>query len=334
MNNMMKFRCLMNVLCVKHQFYRSFFSSSNINSNGKYIFISGCDTVFSHTLAVHFDRQGFHVFAGVYDLKSKFLLKNQLSTRATIFPIDITRLEDVNNTYDLIKKETNSLHALINNVDVSTINLLERNSMEFMLKKMNLYFFGHVSMTKTFLPLLTSKRDSSIVNICSVNGILDLPLESTYHSMKYALKSFSDSLRYDMAPWNLRVSIIEADSIPTSRTGEHEKLWDKFSMNVRQRWDEDFLKNQIKQLIDHRFNHTTEHPLKVVQTHQNAVENTKSRSRYRPNWSSKFDFFPVAIASAWLTDNMLQIKNISRFLSNEVKKQVKDYKLFKILNPK
>ena len=240
---MMKFRCLLNLFCVKQQFYRPFSFSSNINPNEKYVLINGCDTIFAHSLARQLDKQGFHIFAGVYDLKSKFILKNQLSKRATIFPIDITRSEDINNTFNLVKKETNTLHALINNVDVSSIHRLERNTMEMMCKKMNLYFFGHVSMIKIFVPLLITKQNSQIVNICTDNHVLDLSLEATYVSMKHALTLFSDSLRCDMALWNLHVNIIETTSIYTDKY--RGKIWNKLSMDVRDRWDKDFLKIQV-----------------------------------------------------------------------------------------
>ena len=44
--------------------------------------------------------------------------------------------------------------------------------MELMRKIMDVNFFGHVAMTKKFLPLLIAKRDSRVVNICSVAGYI------------------------------------------------------------------------------------------------------------------------------------------------------------------
>ncbi|CAF4815893.1 unnamed protein product, partial [Rotaria magnacalcarata] len=64
-------------------------------------------------------------------------------------------------------------------------------------------------MTKKFLPLLIAKRDSRVVNICSVAGYLSLSNMTAYCASKYALESFSDCLRREMVPWGLRVSIIE-----------------------------------------------------------------------------------------------------------------------------
>ncbi|CAF4922265.1 unnamed protein product, partial [Rotaria magnacalcarata] len=55
-------------------------------------------------------------------------------------------------------------------------------------------------MTKKFLPLLISKRDSRVINICSVAGFLAPSYLSAYSASKYALESFSDCLRREMAP--------------------------------------------------------------------------------------------------------------------------------------
>jgi dehydrogenase/reductase SDR family protein 7B len=83
-------------------------------------------------------------------------------------------------------------------------------------KVMNLNLFGHVAMTKKCLPLLIPKRDSHVVSLCSVVGYVNSADVSTYSASKYALKSFFDCLRVEVAPWNLRVkSIIEPGAMKT-----------------------------------------------------------------------------------------------------------------------
>jgi short-subunit dehydrogenase len=69
-----------------------------------------------------------------------------------------------------------------------------------MRKRMDVNFFGHVAMTKKFLPLLITKCNSRVINICSVDGILTAPNMSAYSESKYALESFSDCLRRELIP--------------------------------------------------------------------------------------------------------------------------------------
>ena len=93
-----------------------------------------------------------------------------------------------------------------------------------MRKVMDVNFFGHVAMTKKFLPLLVAKRDSRVVNICSVAGYLTKPGMSSYSASKYALESFSDCLRREMAVWGLRVSIIEPGFMRTAIVEGHDAI--------------------------------------------------------------------------------------------------------------
>ena len=136
-----------------------------IDPNGRYVLISGCDTGFGHALAVKLDQQGYHVLAGVYHMDSIQRLSGQLSSRASIFRLDITNREDIDAAFAWTKARTSTLHALVNNAGVALGGFIDWTSMEEMRALMEVNFFGHVAMTKAFLPLLIAQRDSRVVNV-------------------------------------------------------------------------------------------------------------------------------------------------------------------------
>jgi NADP-dependent 3-hydroxy acid dehydrogenase YdfG len=175
------------VLYISYRLYQHFFPTPNINPNGKYVLISGCDTGFGHALAIELDKQGFNVLAGVFLPDNVTSLKNKLSPKATVFRLDITKQEDIDAAYDLVKEKTKVLHGLVNNAGVGSGGSIDWISMELMRKVMDVNFFGHVAMTKKFLPLLIAKRDSRVVNICSAAGYLSLASVSAYCASKYAV---------------------------------------------------------------------------------------------------------------------------------------------------
>ncbi|CAF3074058.1 unnamed protein product [Rotaria sp. Silwood2] len=294
---------------VFYRVYQYFFPSPDINSRGKYVLISGCDTGFGNGLAIELDKQGFNVLAGVYDPNNKDLLAKTLSSRATVFKLDITRQEDINAAYEMISKETKVLHALVNNAGIGTGGHIDWISVELMRKVMDVNFFGHVRMTKKFLPLLISKRDSRVVNICSVAGYLTKPGMSAYAASKYALESFSDCLRREMAVWGLRVSIIEPGFMRTAIVEGHDEslrtLWDGLDDDVKDRWGEQFLDKQVQSIKNDIFMKNAENPAKVVQALKHAVMNTTPRIRYRPGWQSSCIMFPLSRCPAWLTDYLM-----------------------------
>ena len=76
---------------VTYRLYQYFYPSPNINSRNKHVLISGCDSGFGHMLAIELDQQGFNVFATVYNEENQTIVRNKLSSRATVFRLDITR---------------------------------------------------------------------------------------------------------------------------------------------------------------------------------------------------------------------------------------------------
>jgi short-subunit dehydrogenase len=299
---------LVTLLYIFYRLYEYFFSTSDINPHGKYILITGCDTGVGHALAIELDKQGFNVLAGVYMPQNITLVKGKLSPKATIFRLDITKQEDIDEVFELVQKKTNTLHALINNAGIISHGCIDWTSLELMRKIMNVNFFGHVAMTKKFLPLLITKRNSRVVNMCSATGFFAVPNTSAYSASKFALESFSDCLRREMFPWNLHVSIIEPGTLRTTMMDGYadclQNLWNELSIDTQERWGIDFLNNIITTGINSPFIKHADDPYKVVRAIQHAVMNRNPRIRYRPGWQGKLIFilywFPV-----WLIDQIL-----------------------------
>ncbi|CAF1085634.1 unnamed protein product [Rotaria sordida] len=317
------------ILYIFYRLYQHFFPTPNINPNGKYVLISGCDSGFGHGLAIELDKQGFNVLAGVFVSDNVISLKEKLSSRATVFRLDITKQEDIDVAFELVNEKTKVLHALVNNAGIGIGGYIDWTKLEFMHKIMNVNFFGHVAMTKKFLPLLIVKGDSRIVNISSVMGLISPPGMSAYCASKYAMESFSDCLRREMSPWNLRVSIIEPGWLRTPIIEGQERavrdLWNGLSANVRNRWGDDFFNDLVeKSIIKSPFINNAENPIKVVRALQHAVMNTKPHIRYHPDWQAKLFFYPISMLPAWLVD-FLMLKLVSTsILPAGVNKQNQD----------
>lgn len=315
------------VLFVTYRLYQHFFPAPNIDSQGKYVLISGCDTGFGHGLAVELDKQGFHVFAGVYNGASKDLLTKQLSSRAVVFPLDITQQRDIESAYELVKEKTNVLHALVNNAGIIISGYIDWVSVEAMRNVMDVNFFGHVAMTKMFLPLLVAKRDSRVVNICSIAGFISGPANSAYSASKYALESFSDCLRREMAVWGLRVSIIEPGIMRTPIIEKHGQSLHgsgaALPADVRERWGDIYFQKQIEKTKSNILLKYAENPIKVVRALQHAVMSSAPRIRYRPGWQSSLIFFPLSVIPAWLSDLFFMKTRSLDVLPLGIEKQLK-----------
>lgn len=314
------------ILYVSYRLYRHFFPTPNIDPRGKYVLISGCDTGFGNGLAIELDRKGFNVLAGVFLDSNVSILKAKLSQNATVFQLDITKQQSIDNVYDLIKNKTKVLHALVNNAGIGVSGYIDWTSMDLLRKVMEVNFFGHVAMTKKFLPLLIAKRNSRVVNLCSVAGYLASPSMSAYCASKYALESFSDCLRREMIPWDLRVSILEPGFMKTpiieGIRQTFDEFWNGLSNEVQERWGQEYLRGHHTELEKNVLIKYAEDPVKVVRALEHAVANTAPKIRYRPGWQSGVVLFSLSMLPAGFFDWLLFKSYEARGIPASVQKQI------------
>ena len=296
---------------ITYWLYEYFFPPPSIDPRGKYVLISGCDTGIGHSLALELDHRGFHVLAGVYNGDSKQILSDRLSSRATVFTLDITCQQDIDAAFTLVKSKTSYLHGLVNNAGIADGGLIDWISLASVRQIIEVNFIGHVAVTKTFMPLLLAEPNSRVVNMSSAAGYLAAAGASSYSASKYALEAFSDCLRREMSVWDLYVSVVEPGFMRTPIIdGIAEKMrtvWvDHVSNDVKERWGEayfsDWLTEGTKMAAQ-----TADDPIKAVRAVCHAVTSSKPRIRYRPGWQSSLFCFPLSMAPAWLVDLLIRL---------------------------
>ena len=79
--------------------------------------------------------------------------------------------------------------------------------------------FGLIAVTRAFLPLVRIAR-GRIVLIGSNSGFWCEPFLAAYGGAKHAVEAIGDSLRVELAPWGIEVTLIEPGMIRTP-------IWEK-----------------------------------------------------------------------------------------------------------
>lgn len=100
------------------------------------------------------------------------------------------------------------LVALVNNAGISTRSPLEGTPMKVVRGVFEVNLFGLIMTTQAFLPLLR-KNQGRIVNVGSVAGLIAADGSSIYSGTKFAVEALSDSLRREMSPFGVSVSVVE-----------------------------------------------------------------------------------------------------------------------------
>lgn len=137
------------------------------------------------------------------------------STPFTLLPLDVTQPDSVQACVDAVMAQTGRIDVLINNAGYDLYGAAEETDMPTLHAQMDANFYGAVRMTAAVLPTMRAQGSGRIINNSSIGGLLALPYNSAYAASKFALEGYSESLRYELLPFGIYVSLIEPGSVAT-----------------------------------------------------------------------------------------------------------------------
>jgi NAD(P)-dependent dehydrogenase (short-subunit alcohol dehydrogenase family) len=106
------------------------------------------------------------------------------------------------------------LHGLVNNAGIALAGPLEFVPLDEFRKQLEVNIIGQVAVTQAFLPALRRGR-GRVIFIGSISGKSALPFLAPYSASKHALEAIADSLRVELAPWGIGVTIVEPGTVKT-----------------------------------------------------------------------------------------------------------------------
>lgn len=179
------------------------------------VVITGASTGIGRACALDLDSRGFQVFAGVRRDEDAERLRAE---RPSIEPvrIDVTEADSIAAARDRVAEAVGGagLKGLVNNAGIAVPGPLEHLPMDELRRQLEVNLVGQVAVTQAFIPLLRTAR-GRIVNIGSIGGRVAMPMLGPYAASKHAIEGFSDSLRRELRPWGIEVSVVRPGPIAT-----------------------------------------------------------------------------------------------------------------------
>ena len=189
--------------------------------------ISGCSSGFGLLTATELAQRGFRVFATMRDLSCASRLDEALhraGATAAKLQLDVTDSDSVASAVEQVTRDAGAIDVLVNNAGFGIAGSVEDLTLDELRDQFETNFFGMVALTKQVLPGMRERRQGHIINVSSINGKLALPLLSAYCSSKYAIEGFSESMRLELRPFNVFVSLIEPGTFPTDIFGRNARM--------------------------------------------------------------------------------------------------------------
>jgi NAD(P)-dependent dehydrogenase (short-subunit alcohol dehydrogenase family) len=185
-------------------------------SNQGAVVVTGASSGIGRVCALRLERLGFRVFAGVRKAEDGEALMQQASDRLSYVTLDVTDESSVAAATGVVEAATDGrgLWGLVNNAGIVLACPLEFVPIPELRKQLEVNVIGQIAVTQAFLPMLRRGR-GRVVNVGSISGRLAFPLLGPYCASKFALEALTASLRMELRPWGIPVSIIEPGGIAT-----------------------------------------------------------------------------------------------------------------------
>lgn len=111
--------------------------------------------------------------------------------------------------------ETGRVDILVNNAGYGSYGAIEDVPIDEARRQFEVNLFGLARLTQLVTPAMREQGEGYIVNVSSMGGKIYTPLGGWYHATKFAVEGFSDSLRLELAPFGIKVVVIEPGGIKT-----------------------------------------------------------------------------------------------------------------------
>ena len=164
-------------------------------------------------------RRGYVTYAGI---------KSQAQARKLSHIADIEKLSlqvlnlDVNSSSSVtsavkrVVKNEGLIDLLVNGNGYILLGCFEDISIREMAAQFETNFYGVIRILRSVLPLMRNQRSGVIININPVAGHIGSPCSSAFVSSQFAIQGLSESLRYELEPFGIAVSLIEPGIIRSS----------------------------------------------------------------------------------------------------------------------
>ncbi len=186
---------------------------SNIQKMNKTIFITGASTGIGKATAIYFAEKGWNVAATMRTTsKGTDLLKYP---NVKLLSVDVMQTESIATAIEQSIEHFGGIDVMFNNAGYGLVGAFEAMSDAQIRRQFDTNVFGVMNVTRAILPYFREKKVGTIINTTSMGGIITFPLYSVYHSTKWALEGFMESLQFELRSHNIKIKNIEPGAIKT-----------------------------------------------------------------------------------------------------------------------
>jgi NAD(P)-dependent dehydrogenase (short-subunit alcohol dehydrogenase family) len=192
------------------------------------VIVTGASTGIGRAMVENFANNEVRVFAAVRDLST--VAEHPLVTPVRL---DVTSAQEALDAAEIVAAALATtptqtrLRGIVNNAGIAVGGPLEFLDLDELRRQLEVNVVGQLAVTQAFLPLLREHGKGRIVFTSSIGGRIAAPFIGPYSASKHALNGMAESLRRELLPWRIGVSLLSPATVATP-------IWDKAGGSIEQ----------------------------------------------------------------------------------------------------
>lgn len=174
--------------------------------------VTGANSGIGRATALHLAQRGYRVFGTVRSIDKAGKLQSraaELGVSVELIEMDVAEDKSVQRGFADIFRATDHVDVLVNNAGIGGNGVVEESTPQMYHDAFNVNVVGAIRCTQQVLPNMRAQKSGTIVNITSVVGRFAAVAQAPYVASKWAFEGVSEELAQEVAPFGIRVVIIE-----------------------------------------------------------------------------------------------------------------------------
>jgi NAD(P)-dependent dehydrogenase (short-subunit alcohol dehydrogenase family) len=185
------------------------------------VLVTGASSGIGLATSVELAKRNWTVLATMRDLGKRGELERQLAAadvggNVRIHPLDVADQSSIDQFFANLELSKQPLDAVVHNAGTAVGGAFEDLSDADIRRVMEVNFFGVLAVTRRLLPAFRAQRHGRIVIISSETAYAGQPAISPYCASKWALEGWAESLCYEVAPFDVQITLIEPGAFRTN----------------------------------------------------------------------------------------------------------------------
>ncbi len=187
--------------------------------------VTGASSGFGLLTSLSLANKGCRVVATMRDPQRRDPLLQEaerlgVADKLEVARLDVTDAASIEAVVAQTLERYGRIDVLVNNAGYAVGGFVEEVPLEAWRAQLETNLIGVVAVTQAVLPAMRRQGEGTVIHIGSVSGRVGLPGYGVYAASKFAVEGFSESLRHEVAPYGIRVYLVEPGAYRTP-------IWDK-----------------------------------------------------------------------------------------------------------